>query len=178
MRPAEIKDLFARLRSKRQKMNHWKRFLFNMETQVLASSYGDSLQQLLKVPLLSGKKSMEVSQMQQEEVDNGMDFEPPSMENEDVTLSIPDQSLTQEAYIPPLDSSDEYQAFVGEVKEQLQDALVNHGEKSISWNTFSKSEKRREAAINFQHLLQSVCQRDLCVSQESPYGDIAISLDI
>ena len=145
--------------------------------RVIHVSYGDSLQQLLKVPLLSGKKSMEVSQMQQEETGDVMDFEPPSLDNTDVTLNIPDPSTLQELDNPSIDSSDEYQAFVGEVKEQLQEALEHHGNQSISWNTFSKSEKRREAALNFQHLLQSVCQRDFCVSQESPYGDISISLE-
>lgn len=178
MRPADMKSLFSRLRSKRQKLNHWKQFLFNLETQVLSNCYGDSLQQLLKVPLLSGKKSMEVSQMQQEETGDVMDFEPPSLDHADVTLTIPDPSTLQELDNPSIDSSDEYQAFVGEVKEQLQEALEHHGNQSISWNTFSKSEKRREAALNFQHLLQSVCQRDFCVSQESPYGDISISLEI
>lgn len=178
MRPADMKSLFSRLRSKRQKLNHWKQFLFNLETQVLSNCYGDSLQQLLKVPLLSGKKSMEVSQMQQEETGDVMDFEPPSLDTADVTLNIPDPSTLQELDNPAIDSSDEYQAFVGEVKEQLQEALEHHGNQSISWNTFSKSEKRREAALNFQHLLQSVCQRDFCVSQEYPYGDISISLEI
>ena len=178
MRPADMKSLFSRLRSKRQKLNHWKQFLFNLETQVLSNCYGDSLQQLLKVPLLSGKKSMEVSQMQQEETGDVMDFEPPSLDTADVTLNIPDPSTLQELDNPAIDSSDEYQAFVGEVKEQLQEALEHHGNQSISWNTFSKSEKRREAALNFQHLLQSVCQRDFCVSQESPYGDFSISLEI
>ena len=143
MRPADMKSLFSRLRSKRQKLNHWKQFLFNLETQVLSNCYGDSLQQLLKVPLLSGKKSMEVSQMQQEETGDVMDFEPPSLDTADVTLNIPDLSTLQELDNPSIDSSDEYQAFVGEVKEQLQEALEHHGNQSISWNTFSKSEKRR-----------------------------------
>ena len=177
MHPAEMKNLFSRLRSKRQKLNHWKRFLFNLETQVISNCYGDSLQQLLRVPLFSGKKSMEVSQMHQEETEDGVDIEPLSMDNADVTLSIADQSVPDITY-PSLDSSDEYKEFVGEVKKQLQDALVNDGSQSISWNSFSKSEKRRKAALDFQNLLHSVCQRKLRVSQESPYGDISISLEI
>ena len=174
VRGSELKGMLSRARVKRQKLNHSQLFLFDMESRTSSSAYGDSLQELLSVKLAIRKKSMTIPESRQSEVQNDIVLDPLSVD--EVTLDISDRSVSESEQRH--DSGSEYEAFVKDVREKLQTELVENGKKAISWGSYSHSNDRRTAALNFHHLLESACKRDFAVSQDRPYGDIYISLPL
>lgn len=174
VRGSELKGMLSRARVKRQKLNHSQLFLFDMESRTGSSVYGDSLQELLSVKLAIGRKSMTIPENREIEVQSDLVLDPVSVD--DVTLDISDRSVGELEQRG--DSGSEYDAFVKDVRERLETELVENGEKAISWESYSRSNDRRTAALNFHHLLESACKRDFAVSQDRPYGDIYISLPL
>ena len=172
IRGSELKGMLSRARVKRQKLNHSQMFLFDMESRTGSSVYGDSLQELLSVKLAIGRKSMTIPENREIEAQSDIVLDPVSVD--DVTLDISDRSVDE--IEQRRDSGSEYDAFVRDVRERLETELVENGEKAISWESYSYSNDRRTAALNFHHLLESAFKRDFAVSQDRPYGDIYISL--
>ena len=129
-----------------------------------------------------------------------MDIEPLSMEdpNEATLQPIePNSQMAEQSHLPvadhdnPVDQEQlneldghegnlqepvlEYETFVREMKTTIEDRLVEEGERSVSWNTYTQSNNRHVAANKFFHLLTAATKRDLSVYQSSAYGDISIS---
>ena len=129
-----------------------------------------------------------------------MDIEPLSMEdpNEATLQPIePNSQMAEQSHLPVADHDNpadqeqlneldghegnlqepvlEYETFVREMKTTIEDRLVEEGERSVSWNTYTQSNNRHVAANKFFHLLTAATKRDLSVYQSSAYGDISIS---
>lgn len=206
---AKLQEALQTARTKRQKLNNMRIVLLNaMETDQTtglagsSSSYGSSIQQLIKAQLLSGQTNLvstttmpihseieedsfgELPEMDIDAypIDDGDDqptLQPEEGEEHAIESSnIPDIPAVNDALIEeksPERTVVEYDTFVRDMKTTIENRLVEEGERSVSWNTYTKSNNRHLAANNFFHLLTAATNQDLAVCQANAYGDIAVS---
>ena len=70
----------------------------------------------------------------------------------------------------------DYDSFVSDIREKIDDALLKDGKRGVSWETYTASNTRHTAAANFFHLLVAASKEQLEVSQKESYGDILVSV--
>lgn len=184
----KLREALESARAKRQKLNGLRITLLDATEMELNESYGPSLQGLVTSRLLSGKTSDTLpsfTPVKSTEVDYGelpeMDIEPLSMGEEpieELTNHEPTAQEQENAIIPEVETAavPDYDEFVNEMKQHLEDALVNEGERFVSWNAYTTKNDRRTAATNFFHLLVAANNRDMEVHQNEPFGDITVSV--
>lgn len=200
---AKLQEALQTARTKRQKLNNMRIVLLNaMETDQTtglagsSSSYGSSIQELIKAQLLSGQTNLVStttmpihSEMEEDSygelpemdidaypIDDGDDQ--PTLQPEEggehtiESSNIPDVLIEEKS---PERTVVEYDTFVRDMKTTIENRLVEEGERSVSWNAYTKSNNRHLAANNFFHLLTAATNQDLAVYQANAYGDIAVS---
>lgn len=184
----KLREALESARAKRQKLNGLRITLLDATEMELNESYGPSLQGLVTSRLLSGKTSDTLpsfTPVKSTEVDYGelpeMDIEPLSMGEEpieELTNHEPTAQEQENVTIPEVETAavPDYDEFVNEMKQHLEDALVNEGERFVSWNAYTTKNDRRTAATNFFHLLVAANNRDMEVHQNEPFGDITVSV--
>ena len=184
----KLREALESARAKRQKLNGLRITRLDATEMELNESYGPSLQGLVTSRLLSGKTSDTLpsfTPVKSTEVDYGelpeMDIEPLSMGEEpieELTNHEPTAQEQENVIIPEVETAavPDYDEFVTEMKQHLEDALVNEGERFVSWNAYTTKNDRRTAATNFFHLLVAANKRDMEVHQNEPFGDITVSV--
>ena len=180
----KLREALQNARIKRQRLNELRIVL--LDTMNEGNRYGVRLQKLVTSRLLSGQteaRSRPLPREEPQEMDDEMpemDIEPMSM-GEDVPAPS-DTPLPNE--VEPIPATPEtveqeamdYDSFVSDIREKIDDALLKEGKKGVSWETYTAADTRHTAAANFFHLLVAASKEQLEVSQKESYGDILVSV--
>ena len=186
----KLQEALQNARAKRQRLNELRIVLLDTMNEE-GDRYGACLQNLLTCRLLSGQsepKSRPRTQEEPQDMDDEMpemDIEPMSM-GEDVPAPTEMLPPNEPEAVQPAPEAVEreaveqeamdYDSFVSDIREKIDDALLKDGKRGVSWETYTASNTRHTAAANFFHLLVAASKEQLEVSQKESYGDILVSV--
>jgi hypothetical protein len=185
----KLREALQNARAKRQRLNELRIVLLDTMNEE-GDRYGVCLQKLLTSRLLSGQTETKSRPLAQEELQNmddempEMDIEPISM-GEDVPVSSEMLPPNEPEAVQPTSEAVEreaveeamnYDSFMSDIREKIDDALLKDGKKGVSWDTYTAYNTRHTAAANFFHLLVAASKEQLEVSQKESYGDILVSV--
>ena len=180
----KLREALQNARVKRQRLNELRIVLLDSMNE--GDRYGAPLQKLVTSRLLSGQtetRSRPLPREEPPEMDDEMpemDIEPMSM-GEDVPAPSELLPLNEAEAIPATPKTVEreamdYDSFVSDIREKIDDALLKEGKKGVSWEAYTAADTRHTAAANFFHLLVAASKEQLEVSQTESYGDILVSV--
>ncbi|KAK8803879.1 hypothetical protein WA588_005769 [Blastocystis sp. NMH] len=185
----KLREALQNARAKRQRLNELRIVLLDTMNEE-GDRYGVCLQKLLTSRLLSGQTETKSRPLAQEELQN-MDDEMPEMDIE--PISVGEDVPASSEMLPPnepeavqptseavereaVEEAMNYDSFMSDIREKIDDALLKDGKKGVSWDTYTAYNTRHTAAANFFHLLVAASKEQLEVSQKESYGDILVSV--
>ena len=175
----KLREALQNARAKRQRLNELRIVLLDTMNEE-GDRYGVCLQKLLTSRLLSGQTETKSRPLAQEELQN-MDDEMPEMDIE--PISVGEDVPASSEMLPPnepeavqptseavereaVEEAMNYDSFMSDIREKIDDALLKDGKKGVSWDTYTDYNTRQTAAANFFHLLVSASKEQLEVSQK------------
>lgn len=186
----KLREALQHARAKRQRLNELRIVLLDTMDEE-GDRYGACLQKLLTSCFLSGQVETKSRPLAQEEPQD-MNDEMPEMDIE--PMSMGEDVPTPSEILPPNEpeavqptsevvereaveeEAMDYNSFVSDIREKIDDALLKDGKKGVSWEKYTASNTRHTAAANFFHLLVAASKEQLEVSQKESYGDILVSV--